>query len=194
MNKQQLLVKKETLNTIKEKLFSGKAAFEKEDLNHLYKQFEDELNNAVNNKAICKDAELTESWLEIFKAVSAGYFADPVMAAMDKEIFYDLGIYLLAEMKENSGNQITIFLSHEYLNLFRTSSLLKKIYDEKKWEELIYNLILKSNYNTNVLFNQRVRDYGGKPLFKVIKGSTVKDVSWDDAKKMLMIMPVRFTV
>ena len=33
-----------------------------------------------------------------------------------------------------------------------------------------------------MLFNQRVRDYGGKPLFKVIKGSTVKEISWDEAK------------
>ena len=182
MNEQQIPVKKETLNKIKEKLFSGKAAFEKEDLNHLYKQFEDELKNAVNNKALCKDAELTKSWLEIFIAVSEGFFADPVMAAMDKEIFYDLGLILLAEMKENSGIQINIFLSHEYLNLFRTSSLLKKIYDENKWEELIHNLILKSNYNIKVLFNQRVRDYGGKPLFKVIKGNSFKEVSWDETK------------
>ncbi len=121
MNEQQLQ-KHNTLSAIKEKFYSGKAAFEKADLNHLYKQFEDELKNAVNNKTICKDAELTESWLEIFKAVSAGYFAEPVMAAMDKELFYDLGIYLLAEMNENSGNQITVFLSHEYLNLFRASS------------------------------------------------------------------------
>jgi len=182
MNEPQLQ-KHRTLSAIKEKFYSGKAAFEKADLDHLYKQFEDELKNAVNNKAICKDAELTESWLEIFKAVSAGYFADPVMAAIDKEIFYDLGLYLLEEMKENSGNQINIFLAHEYLNLFRASSLLKKIYDEKKWEELIYNLILKSNYNINVLFNQRVRDYGGKPLFKIIKGNTVKEISWDETKK-----------
>ncbi|MGB5896233.1 MAG: AMP-binding protein, partial [Ignavibacteriaceae bacterium] len=182
MNEQQILLKKETLNTIKEKFFSGKAAFEQADLNHLYKQFEDELNNAVKNKTICKDAELTESWLEIFKEVSTGYFAGPVMAATDKELFYELGVYLLAEIKENSENQITVSLSHEYLNLFRASSLLKKIYDEKKWEELVYNLLLKSNYNTNVLFNQRIRDYGGKPLFKVIKGNTFIEVSWDNTK------------
>ncbi|MCH7962355.1 MAG: GNAT family N-acetyltransferase [Bacteroidetes bacterium] len=182
MNEQRILLNKETLSTIKEKFFSGKAAFEKAELDHLYKQFEDELKNAVNNKALCKDAELTKSWLEIFIAVSEGFFADPVMAAMDKEIFYDLGLILLAEMKENSENQINIFLSHEYLNLFRTSSLLKKIYDENKWEELIHNLILKSNYNIKVLFNQRVRDYGGKPLFKVIKGNSFKEVSWDETK------------
>jgi long-subunit acyl-CoA synthetase (AMP-forming) len=183
MNAQQILLKKESLNKIKEKFFSGKAAFEQKDLDQLYKQFEDELNNAVKNKTICKDAELAESWFEIFKAVSEGYFAGPIMAAMDKELFYDLGIYLLEEMKENSGNQFTVSFSHEYLNLFRACSHLKKIYDEKKWEELVYNLILKSNYNTEVLFNQRVRDYGRKPLFKVIKGDTVEEISWDETKK-----------
>jgi long-subunit acyl-CoA synthetase (AMP-forming) len=34
-----------------------------------------------------------------------------------------------------------------------------------------------------VLFNQRVRDYCEKPLFKVIKGSAVIEESWDKAKK-----------
>ena len=70
MNEQKILLKKETLKTIKEKFFSGKAAFEQADLNPLYKQFEDELNNAVKNKTICRNAELTKSWLEIFNAVS----------------------------------------------------------------------------------------------------------------------------
>ncbi|MEJ2196606.1 MAG: AMP-binding protein, partial [Ignavibacteriaceae bacterium] len=182
MNEQQTLLKKDTLNTIKEKFFSGKAAFEPEDLKHLYKQFEDELNNAVKSKTICKDTELAESWLDIFKAVSEGHFAVPVMASLDKELFYNLGLYLLWEIKEDSGNQFTILLTHEYLNLFRASSLLRKIYNEEKWEELVYNLILKSNYNTNVLFNQRVRDYSEKPLFKLIKGSTVKEVKWDEVK------------
>jgi hypothetical protein len=116
MNKQQILLKKETLNTIKEKFFAGEAAFEQEDLDHLYKQFEDLLYSAVENKTICKNEELTESWLEIFIAVSEGHFTGPVMSAMDKELFYNLGLYLLAEMKENSENLITISLSHEYLN------------------------------------------------------------------------------
>jgi len=88
MDEQQLQLKKETLKTIKEKFFSGKAAFELADLDHLYKQFENELNIAVKNKAICRDAELTASWLEIFKAVSVGYFAETVLAATDKELFY----------------------------------------------------------------------------------------------------------
>jgi len=183
MNEQQTRLKKETLNTIKEKFFSGKAAFEQADLDHLYKQFGEELNSAVKNKTMCQDAELAESWLEIFKAVSEGHFAAPVMAFGDKELFYDLGLYLLSEMKEDSGSQFIILLTHEFLNLFRASSLLKKIYDEKKWEELVYNLILNSNYNTNVLFNQRVRDYGDKPLFKVINGNAVKEVKWNEVKK-----------
>jgi long-chain acyl-CoA synthetase len=182
MNEQQLQ-RHNTLTTIKEKLFSGKAAFENEELNHLYKQLEEELSNAVKNKAICKNSELTELWYEIFKAVSEGYFAEPVMAAINKELFYNLGLNLLAGMKENSDNQITISLTHEYLNLFRTSSFLKKIYNEKKWEELVLNLIAESNYNTSILFNQRVKQYGDKPLFKIIKGDSVTKISWNEATK-----------
>ena len=47
MNEQELNVNNETLISIKEKLFSGKAAFESNDLEKLCKQFEEEFAQSV---------------------------------------------------------------------------------------------------------------------------------------------------
>jgi len=58
MKDQQINVNSEILTSIKEKLFSGRAAFDPNDLNQLYKQFEEELTNAIINGTIYKNEEL----------------------------------------------------------------------------------------------------------------------------------------
>jgi len=183
MNQHQAKIKTENLTLIKEKLFSGKAALEESDLNYLFKQFENELNETIRERLISTDNERVKLWCEVFEVVSAGDFADSLMFTLDKEIFYRFGHFIHEEIKSDSANENVILLIHEYLNLFRTSSLLKKIYKEKKWEELVFNLISSSNYNVNVLFNQRVREYEDKPLFKLIKGNTVDKISWNEVNK-----------
>ena len=50
MNQHQAKIKSENLTLIKEKLFSGKAALEESDLNYLFKQLEDELNDTIRYK------------------------------------------------------------------------------------------------------------------------------------------------
>ena len=183
MNQHQAKIKSENLTLIKEKLFSGKAALEESDLNYLFKQLEDELNETIRDKLISTDNELVKLWCEVFEVVSAGNFADSLMFSLDKEIFYKFGLFIHEEINVNPANENLVLLIHEYLNIFRTSSLLKKIYKEKKWEALVFNLISSSNYNVSVLFNQRVREYGDKPLFKLIKGNTVDKISWNEVNK-----------
>ncbi|MEE9448979.1 MAG: AMP-binding protein, partial [Ignavibacteriaceae bacterium] len=46
-------------------------------------------------------------------------------------------------------------------------------------------MILHSNYTIRTLFNQRVRDYRNKPLFRVIKGNTVSDLSWSRTAELV---------
>jgi long-subunit acyl-CoA synthetase (AMP-forming)/GNAT superfamily N-acetyltransferase len=187
MSNKQIELNKESLSSIKKKLFSGKAAFEEKELNHLYKQFEDELNKKIKDKSSAENIVLSQTWVDVFKAVSSGDFTDSLMATLDKESFYNFGIYLQDEVKKIPDNEVINKLVHEYLNLFRSSSLLKIIYDENKWEDLILNLISDSNYNVSVLLNQRVGQYGDKTLFKVIKGKAVHDVSWNDTKRNVTV-------
>ena len=115
-----------------------------------------------------------EILLKIFITVAQPDFAKELMERIDKGLFFDFGTYLNNERSVQTLN----FIIHEYLNLFRHSALLRRIYNEQKWETLILDLILKSNFNMNILFNQRLRDYKDKPLFNIIKGSSVTTLSW----------------
>jgi len=171
------------LNSIKEKLFAGKAAIDEDDLAQLFSNIEDELKSIVTNNSFTKEKNLLPEWSEILKAITAGNFADSFLTETNKDSFYELGLYLIKEAKNNSSNSELKKTIHEYLNLFRSSTFLRKIYDEKKWEDLIYELILHSNYTVNTLFNQRVLQYGRKTLFKIIKGNSFTAVSWNETDK-----------
>jgi hypothetical protein len=81
MSEQQLNVNNETLTSIKEKLFSGRAAFEPNDLENLYKQFEDELTDAIKNQSISKNDETTREWVETIKSILTGDFADTLFVS-----------------------------------------------------------------------------------------------------------------
>ena len=183
MSDQQIKTTAINLNSIKEKLFAGKAAIDESELAQLSSNIEDELKSIVANNSFTKEKNLLPEWTEILKAIAAGNFADSFLTEINKDSFYDLGLYLIKEAKNNSSNNELKKIIHEYLNLFRSSTFLRKIYDEKKWEDLIYELILHSNYTVNTLFNQRVLQYGRKTLFKIIKGNSFEAVSWNETDK-----------
>jgi long-subunit acyl-CoA synthetase (AMP-forming)/GNAT superfamily N-acetyltransferase len=187
MNEQELNVSNKTLTSIKEKLFAGKAAFESDELEKLCKQIENEMNSAIKNQSVCKNDEISKEWLEIFESISIGDFADTLFSSLDKENFYDFGNHLIEEKVNYPENDIIVLLMHAYLNLFRTTSLLKKIYKEKKWQKLVNELISASNYNVNILFNQRVSQYKDKTLFKILKGKNINKVSWHDVNNDVLI-------
>ena len=180
MSEQQLNVNNETLTSIKEKLFSGKAAFESDELEKLYKQFEYGLTNAIQSKEVCKNEETSKEWLDIVGSISTGDFADSLFTLLNEQLFYNFGNHFVEEKAKHPENHSIDLLIHAYLNLLRTTSLLKKIYKEKKWEKLVLELISASNYNVNVLFNQRVAQYKGNTLFKILKGKNIREVSWQD--------------
>ena len=78
-----------------------------------------------------------------------------------------------------------IAITYNYLNLFRNSSFLQKIYDERRWDNLIHTLITQSNYTFDVLFNQRVNQYKNKSLFRVIKADKTIDYSWQKTNEIV---------
>ncbi|MEB2295324.1 MAG: GNAT family N-acetyltransferase [Ignavibacteria bacterium] len=132
-----------------------------------------------------------EALHKIFVAAAQPDFAKQFMGDVDSETFYLFGEFLVNESEKYNQNLKPLI--HEYLNLFRFPSLLRRIYDEKplrsgsdgRWESLIHELILKSNYNTNTLFKQRLRDYPKKTLFKVITGSTATEYSWEKSASII---------
>ena len=98
------------------------------------------------------------------------------MENMDKDLFFGFGEYLTS--LSNQSNEKIVSIIHNYLNLFRNSTFLQKIYDERRWDNLIHTLIVQSNYTFDVLFNQRVNQYKKKNLFRIIKDGKTIDYSW----------------
>ncbi|MGD8306049.1 MAG: AMP-binding protein, partial [Ignavibacteria bacterium] len=175
-----------SLITIKEKFFSGKAALEEPELKRLYIEFEEELRKSIEKRELGKNEELTRSFLEIFKTTLPGEFAYTLMTALNENLYYDFGLYLVDEAKSSPDNSNLFHLVHEYLSLFRTPSFLKKIYEDKLWEELVHELIKTSNYNIPALFSQCVREYGEKSLFTEIKGNKLNSISWNETKTIVV--------
>ncbi len=186
MSSDKVELKNSRLELIKEKFFSGKAALEEPELKRLYIEFEEELRKWIEKRELGKNEELTESVLEIFKTIHPAEFAHTLMAALNENLYYDLGLYLVEEAKTSQDNSNLFYLLHEYLSLFRTPSFLKKIYEDKRWGELVHELIKTSNYNLPVLLSQRVREYGERPLFTEITGSKLNSISWTEAKKIVV--------
>jgi len=169
------------ISDLKEKFFSGRSALEEEQVKLLYKEFQSVIKNIPDNDLLSSDTDLVIELIEIFQSVVPGEFTNSLMECFDKEIYFSFGNYLLS----NTDNEKINSLIHEYLNLFRFSSFLKRIYEEERWEKVIEDLILQSNYNIRTLFNQRVRDYRNKPLFRIIKGSMVSNISWSSTAELV---------
>lgn len=169
------------LAKIKEQLFAGKAAIEPEQLSSFLSEFEEELNRVSEEDLLSKNEALLKNWEEIFAAVIPAQLASNIMKEIKPEIFYNFGQYLLKMFpdKSSSPNKSLNAIVHFYLDLFRFSEFLIRVYEQKKWEILIHDLIVNSNFNINTLFKQRVDDYGNRTLFKVLHGSVENDYSWN---------------
>ncbi len=146
--------------------------------------FPEILKQILSAKTGLNDDE-NETLLKICTSVAQPDFAKELMERIDKELFFEFGNHLnkLTEQTNQTLNPVI----HEYLNLFRHPALLRRIYNEQKWESLILDLLVKSNFDMNVLFSQRLRDYKEKPLFKIIKGNSVASISWQKVADQIKI-------
>ncbi|MCE7856659.1 MAG: hypothetical protein DYG97_08985, partial [Ignavibacteria bacterium CHB3] len=70
-----------------------------------------------------------EALHKIFVAAAQPDFAKQFMGDVDSETFYLFGEFLVNESEKYNQNLKPLI--HEYLNLFRFPSLLRRIYDEK---------------------------------------------------------------
>lgn len=139
----------------------------------------------VTKEKVKLDDELIYELIKIFQSIATSGNANSVMGKIDEEVYYKYGSQL-KELNENDFKfKQTNLLVHEYLNLFRFPSFLVKIYEQKKWEQLIYELIICSNYNVRTLFYQRVRDYKSKTLFNVIRGNSVIEFNWEKTANLV---------
>ncbi|MCL6494129.1 MAG: GNAT family N-acetyltransferase [Ignavibacterium sp.] len=154
------------LKTLSEILLAGKSATEKEDYKNVISELIEFFKLYNNSGVIDSDFQNLLTHL-----IGSGFDKD-LMNEITVDLFYSIGDNLLSS---DGANQIII---HSYLNLFRYSEFLKRIYDDKNWEELILQLIIKSNFTFDKLFEQRVKQYKQKNLFRIIEGERTTEYSW----------------
>lgn len=178
MNKQPI----SSLTDINDKLLSGKAALEQSEIEELLINLSDELSRSISNGHFNSVAEF-ENWSNIFNGLFSSELANQFMESMDKDLFFSFGNYLVSLSNPLDKNAVSII--HNYLNLFRNTSFLQNIYDERRWNELIHKLIIQSSYTFDVLFNQRVNQYKKKNLFRVIKDDKTIDYTWQKTSEIV---------
>ncbi len=170
----------EELLFIRQNILKGKAGIEENEIDEIANKF-NELFVNENSYSELVSNENNEILLNILKSLPLSLLTEKIFLIIDESALFKFSRFLIKHIK-NVENKIVPVI-HELLNLFRYSVWMQKIHNEKKWEKLIADLIEASNYNYKILFEQRVRDYADKVLFKVIKGERVEEYTWEQVNK-----------
>lgn len=171
---------KDILLQIRDKFLAGRASFEPGKQEIFLSKFTTALETAAHKNIFFTSPELSEFFSDVFKAAVHAQLSKDLMAFMPPDIFFSFG-----ENISISRHVINKNLLHLYLDHFRYSQFLKKIYGESRWQNLIEELIRKSNFNVNVLFDRHKEEYGSKTLFKVLTGQSSTDYTWNDCDKII---------
>ncbi|MBN1301411.1 MAG: GNAT family N-acetyltransferase [Melioribacteraceae bacterium] len=174
------------LQVLIEKISAGRASLDDNSASDLFKNIAVKIEDFVEEQSEALSRERKERWIILLSRVNSSRFAREIATHLDFNKFYSLGIFLIDKIKnEDCSDEFLKGFIHEYLDLFRAPEFLEKIYDDNRWAELIYDLITASGYNFKTLFDQRVRDYSSKNLFKVIKNNNIKAYSWDETRDIV---------
>ncbi|MCF8242048.1 MAG: AMP-binding protein [Melioribacteraceae bacterium] len=162
---------------IKEKIFAGRASLDLDQINQLIIDFNDYLGILIKENIFTGNERLINEWSIIFEALIPSDLSYEIADSLDTDEYFNFGemIISLLGSKNNGINK----LAHGYLDLFRSSEFLTKIYEDQKWPLLIEKIIVKSNFNFARLFEQRTKEYGNKTLFKLLDNGKEKNLDWD---------------
>ncbi len=160
------------LDEINIKLLAGYSSHEKEEIAQLMQSIESLLRDSYENETTFEK----KGFEELFHNLIYNGYAEKFAETVRPEVYFAFGKFL-SETENASAKTI-----HDYLDLFRRSQFLEKIYEDRKWDKLIENLIRKSNYTVRELFYQRANFYGQKILFRTLEGKKRYEYSWDETK------------
>lgn len=168
---------KNKLEEIKRAVLSGEAALSDEEKQRLANDIGDIFRKHTF-------AELTEEMLpvisEIMDNLYSSNLADIVAGELKEEGVFNFGNKL--NNAPFAGKERVI---HGYLNIIRNSNFLVKIKDVERWASLISGLIDTSNYTFDILFRQRLSDYGSKPYFRVIRNNEEEILTWNKVGQLI---------
>jgi long-subunit acyl-CoA synthetase (AMP-forming)/predicted GNAT family acetyltransferase len=154
---------------------AGSESLKDKDKKLLIKALEQKISALIEkNEKLQKQA--IDNWNELLNSVNLTGLADYFCRKINPDIMYEFGKYLVDKLAQKSSG--FEFLTHNYLNLFRRSAFLKRIYGDKKWEPLVLDLVHSSNFNMHRLFEQRLEEYANKVLFNELFGERIVAHSW----------------
>lgn len=170
------------LKKIRDSFLAGKDAFDEEQISELMFSISHEMQGVYEKDYFTKELEVLNLWLEIFESAVSSRLQDQLMRTIPKSVYFNFGSYVHQVIEEGSGINFNFLsrLVYGYLNLFRHSVFLKRIYGESQWELLIEGLIRRSRFTFSKLFNQRLKQYKDKTLFQISKGDETVSVKWKD--------------
>jgi long-subunit acyl-CoA synthetase (AMP-forming)/N-acetylglutamate synthase-like GNAT family acetyltransferase len=117
--------------------------------------------------------------VDFFKLLEAEEMRHQIAAAIDPKDFFKLGKKLVAI---KHGEIIAA-----YLDIFRSSEFLKKIYDQQKWPDLILELLHAGNYTFPKLFKHRAAKYSNKTLFSVLDAKKIRNYTWSQIESKVLL-------
>jgi len=170
---------------LRDKVFAGDSALEDQERIHFLNEFNTELRKIIDENIFEKFTDVISIWEEILNSAVSSNIGYAVAEKIDANLMFDFGNYLLTCRKNLISDGIPNLnkLIHGYLDIFRLSEFLTKIYDERRWDDLILRLIEDSNFTFGKLFDQRKKEYATKSLFNLISGKIKQEISWQQVSK-----------
>ncbi|WP_457565643.1 GNAT family N-acetyltransferase [Caldithrix abyssi] len=171
------------ISRLKQLFSAGELAMEAEEWPRAIKRFEKQIHTLVRSSAFNEREvllELNELFDIIFKTGLAGSFT----AQMPEQTYLLLGRHLLTVSGDLQNEARKII--HLYLELFRQPAFLKQIKQTQPWEELILQLIEKSNFTIAPLLRQRFQLYADKTIFALISGENVVRYSFATVRERIL--------
>ncbi|MBL1212811.1 MAG: GNAT family N-acetyltransferase [Ignavibacteriae bacterium] len=182
MSDNNLAKRLEILKELNNKVLAGRAAIDESEIKNLCADFELELNESLNTRFLNDSAEYIVLWESLLLNLSISEFAKDAAGFINTDLYFNFGRLILDKLNNGDEQKINK-IAHHYLDLFRHSEFLVKIYDEKKWTTLISEIIKKSNFNFSELFDQRCRKYKNKNIFTVLRGDSEQNFTFDQIQK-----------
>ncbi len=161
---------------ILESLSAGIASYNDESVKELVNKISEEFFKDADNK----ETVGFEDYEKLFSLIIKNGFAEKFADLIEPEDYFNLGVFFLNAGESGNSVRKTI---HLYLDVFRRSEFLVKIYNDRKWDKLIEELIRKSNFRVKELFYQRSNFYGNKTLFNILEGEKVTPYSWKETER-----------
>lgn len=126
------------------------------------------------------NTDLARTCADILYAGAPPPVAREMAAHLEPETIYEFSEYCLRLIDRSATPDKTNISSivHSLLDLVRHPGFLVQVYGQKPWENLLLDLIIKSNFNTARLFAQRQERYADKVLFRVLHPTSQNDYHW----------------